>query len=109
MVIGKRERLILSAMTKKGAKSEWSPEDLAKVIYDDRGFPRPPNWRNTVIAGMRILGIKTEFSDQRVVRISGIGRGAEALYKITGPAPKKPKKIRKRRDKHATQVETPVS
>jgi hypothetical protein len=57
----------------------WSADDIARVIYSKR---RPKNWRNAVTTTMRGLVAKQAKQKVRVKKVSGIGRGKLAEYRL---------------------------
>jgi hypothetical protein len=78
-----KERRLINyfASRKKAGKTTFSVEQIARVAYGH--LPKedwPPNWRNSVIAQMRLLIIKTSVEKWSLVRSSGLGRGNPARY-----------------------------
>lgn len=73
------ETKIIAAMTLEQDK-KWTISQLAQVAY--KGRKRPPNWRGSIAAIMRILTMKTYHSDIEIRRSTPLGRGHIARYKL---------------------------
>ena len=62
-------------------KKSYSVSDLADVVYEGR--ERPKNWKKSICAIMRYLQLKSkDLGPVAVVRVSPLGRGNEAEYKV---------------------------
>ena len=77
MQYSKTEQRLLDALRRHPNKN-WTTEELADIAYEDR--TRPRHWRASVLTLMRRLNLKSIADRQRVVRVTGLGRGQEAEW-----------------------------
>ena len=83
IIFNPHEMRVLAAMEKQMGK-EFNVEMLAKEFYAHASH-RPKNWRESVLARMRKLAVKTQMranstGDLIVQRVSRLGRSSEASY-----------------------------
>lgn len=82
------EMMVLREMKRAPHWKKWTVSDIAELAYGRKGA-RPKNWRQSIATRMRILRIKTDGTATPVERVSPIGRGNVAEYRIGEPSKKR--------------------